>query len=89
MRDFVDAILAVIGAASLNDDEFELVESTSQTYTLALYTEVLLVLDSRESVSNVRDRLGYYFQARGVAITAPAVAGGSKILIGDGLWNCD
>lgn len=87
MRDFVDAILAAIGAASLNDDELELITQESQTYTKALYTEVLLVLDSREAVSNTRDRLGYYFKARGVDIGDTPSAGSSKIYLGDDLCS--
>lgn len=86
MRDFVDAILAFIGSASLNDDEFDLITETSQTYTAALYTEVMLVLDSRESVSSTRDRLTAYFTARGVVVSAPATAQ-SQIFLGAGLCN--
>lgn len=84
MRDFVNAILSFIGSASLNDEEFELITITSQTYTAALYAEIMLVLDSREAVSNTRDRLTAYFTARGVQVTTPSVAN-SKIFIGDGL----
>lgn len=86
MRDFVDAILAFIDSESLNDDEFDLITETSQTYTSALYTEVMLVLDSRESVSSTRDRLTAYFTARGVAVTAPAAAQ-SQIFLGAGLCS--
>ncbi len=43
-----------------------------------------MVLDAREVVSNTRDRLGYYFQARGVTITTPSAAV-SQIYIGSDL----
>lgn len=76
----------MIGAASLNDDEFELIDETSQTYTSALYTQIMLVLDSRESVSNARDRLTAYFKARGVEVTEPS-AGSSRIYLGDDLCS--
>ncbi len=76
----------MIGSASLNDDEYDLIEQTSQSYTSALYAEVMLVLDSREAVSNTRDRLTHYFQARGVAVVAAAV-GKSEIYLGGDLCN--
>ncbi len=41
----------------------------------------MLVLDTRETVSNIRDRLTSYFEARGVSVSEPA-AGSSKILLG-------
>lgn len=86
MRAFVNSILALIGAASLNDEEFELIEQTSQTLTKELYTEIMLVLDSRESVSSTRDRLTFYFKARGVEVTAPSAAK-SEIYLGDTLCS--
>jgi hypothetical protein len=86
MRDFVDAILAFIGTASLNDDEFELIEETAQSYTAELYADMLEVLDEREAISSVRDQLTAYFTARGVEVTASS-AGTSKILIGDDLCS--
>lgn len=76
----------MIGAASLNDEEFELITVEVQAYTAELYTEIMLVLDSREAVSNTRDRLTSYFEARGVEVTEPS-AGVSKIYLGDSL--CD
>jgi hypothetical protein len=74
----------VIGAASLNDEEFEMITIEAQAYTAELYTEVMIVLDSRESVSATRDRLTYYFQARGVQVTEPS-AGISNIFLGSSL----
>jgi hypothetical protein len=67
LRDFIDAILTAIGAESLNDDEFDLITEEEQAYTVGLYTEVLLVLDSREAVSNTRDRLSIFSSPRGVS----------------------
>lgn len=57
-----------------------------QAYTAALYTEIMLVLDSREAVSNTRDRLTSYFAARGVSVTEPS-AGVSKIYVGSDLCS--
>jgi hypothetical protein len=48
---------------------------------------VLLVLDSREAVSSERDRLTFYFKAKGAELSsddAPALDVG-KIFIGDDL----
>lgn len=87
MRDFIDAILTTIAASSLTDEEYsEYITITSQTYTAALYTEILLVLDSREAVSNTRDRLKYFFQARGVEVTTATVAR-SQIYLGADLCS--
>lgn len=81
----IDAILAFIDTASLNDDEFEMITISDLAYTAALYSEILLVLDSRESVSSVRDRLGFYFKARGVEISETPAAGKSQIYLGGSL----
>lgn len=64
-----------------------MITETSQAYTAALYTEVLLVLDSREAVSNARDRLRYYFLARGAELSEATPAGKSKIYLGSDLCS--
>jgi hypothetical protein len=64
-----------------------MIESESQAYTAELYAEVLLVLDSREAVSNTRDRLRYFFLARGVELASSSPAGSSKIYLGDDLCS--
>lgn len=69
MRDFINAIFDFIVTASISDEEFETVESSTQVYSEELYTELLAVIDSRELVSSTRDRLRYYFLAAGVAVT--------------------
>ena len=84
MRAFVDQILDSIGAASLNDEEFELITETVQEFSKALYDEIMLVLDSRETVSNTRDRLTALFTAYGADVTESS-AGSSKIYLGDAL----
>jgi hypothetical protein len=85
MRSFIDGILGVIGAASMSDDEFNMITVGELEYTKELYAEMLIVLDSRESVSSDRDRLGHYFKARGIAIDPPAVASKSQIFVGGSL----
>lgn len=84
MREFVDSILDAIDAASLNDEELELITETEQELTADLYADIMLVLDSRETMSTTRDRLTAYFTAYGVEVSEPA-AGSSKIYLGDPL----
>ena len=81
IRDFLNAILAFIGAASLSDDEFNSLDLEVQTYSVEVYEGLLSVLDSREMVSNTRDRLRYYFLARGVEVQESS-AGMSNIWAG-------
>ena len=83
MRAFLNAILAFIGAESLTDEEFEYCDEqlSSSAYDVATYTALDSVLADRESVSSNRDRLRYYFLARGVAV-GELDQGKSNILIG-------
>lgn len=81
MRDFIDAIFDVIVAASLTDDEFATVTQLAPIYSVGLYTELLAILGSRDLVSNTRDRLRFYFLARGVAVSEKST-GRSNILVG-------
>lgn len=69
MRDFLDAILEFIGTTSLTDSEWGTITVSTEEYSVDVYTELLAVLDSRESVSDTRDRLRYYFLARGVSVS--------------------
>lgn len=84
MRAFIDSILAFISAASLSDLEFETFTVNTPSYSVELYKEMMRVLDAREVVSNTRDQLTFYFQARGVAVVEPS-AGSSNIFIGSPL----
>lgn len=81
MRDFINAILAFIGAASLSDDEFNGLTIESADYDQATYEAVLAVLVARESVSEITDRLANYFKAKGVSITT-GETGKSNIYVG-------
>lgn len=69
----------------MTDDEFELITADTQDYTQELYSEVIAVLDSREAVSATRDRVKFYFQAKGVSVEAAAAAASSNIFFGDEL----
>ncbi len=82
MRDFLDAILSFIGAASLTNDEFTSLTVTVPEYSVANYTALLSVLDAREMVTNTRDKLRYFFLAKGVAVGEAATASKSNIFLG-------
>ena len=82
MRAFIDAIFDAIVAASLSDGEFATVTQDVQIYSLELYNELLAILDARESISNDRDRLRFYFLSRGVDVPESS-NGKSNIYLGD------
>ena len=75
-----------IGATSLTDEEFDALTIEAVNLDVATYEALLAVLDSRELVSNTRDRLRYYYLARGVEV-AEVSAGRSNIFVGAAL--CD
>lgn len=90
MRDFLDAILAFIGAESLTDEEFaysEIDALETQEYSVEVYSALVVVLDARELVSSMRDKLKYYFQARGTEVVAPTAAR-SEIFLGAVIDPC-
>lgn len=84
MRDFLDAILAFIGAESMTDDEYATITSTLPLYDQESYDDLSRILVSRESVSVYHDRLLGYYEARGVDID-PAETGKSNIFLGSTL----
>lgn len=86
MRAFLNAILSFLGAASLTDVEFDALSIETYGYDAATYNALLAVVDGRESVSDARDRLRYFFLAKGIVISESS-SGKSNILIGFGL--CD
>lgn len=83
MRAIFDAILAFIGATSLTDSEFEYCDEqlSDALDSLKNYETLDAVLAARESVSSERDRLRYYYLAKGVAV-GELTKGKSNILIG-------
>ncbi len=86
MRAFLDAVLAFIGATSLTDEEFGFCEGEIDDTSddIANYETLLGVLDLRESVSSMKQRLQYYYLAMGVAVEDPSNAK-TNILIGSAL----
>ena len=81
MRDYINSILAAIGASYLTDDEFDSIDLVIYGMNVETYNTILSVLDSRELVSNTRDRLTYFFLAYGVQVSLPSAAK-SNIFIG-------
>jgi hypothetical protein len=77
----INALFLQIGATSLTDSEFSSLTITVVSLDVLTYEALLAVLTARESVSDSRDRLRYYYLARGVSIpTEPA--GKTNIFIG-------
>lgn len=84
MRDYMNAILQFIGAESLTDEEFGTVSITDINDDLAVYDNLLLILQAREVVSDATSRLLSYFQAKGLNAPAPNNAS-SNIFVGSAL----
>jgi hypothetical protein len=85
LRDFLDAILAFIGATSLTDGEYSSIDQTAMAvsnYNLYCYIQLSNVLISREAISTTTDRLRWFFMSKGVAVPV-ADKGKSNIYIGD------
>lgn len=81
MREFLNAILSVISAESLTDIEFDSIEATTETYDQASYDDLSRILDERESISTLQDRLVAYYKVKGFDVEALDTAK-SEIFIG-------
>jgi hypothetical protein len=84
MRDFLNAILAFIGSESLTDDEFDSVDIDDDENNSEVYNALLLILDGRESVTDMASRLKYYYLAKGVSFASDD-QGKSNVFIGSKL----
>ena len=69
MRNYLNVILNFIGAESLTDSEFATVTATVQALNQATYDDLARILDSRESVSTMQERLLFFYKAKGVELT--------------------
>ena len=88
MREWLNAILAFIGATSLTDQEYSsmnLLNVTINVYNQAAYDELAKVLAGRELVSDMQDRLVGFFKAKGLDSVAPLDVARSEIFIGAAL----
>ena len=74
MRASLNAILALIGSVSLTDEEWELIELEDGASDVEKYDALIVVLDSRDSVSSTKLRLQYYFLAIGAEVSDPSNA---------------
>ncbi len=87
MREILNGVLQAIGAESLTDNEWESIEDTDLAENVARYTALDAILFARESVSTIRDRLRYYYLAKGTEL--PTVASGSSnVLVGLDISGC-
>ena len=84
MRDFIDAILTFIEAATLSDEEFDALTIEAAALDAETYAAIDAVLDSREDISTAKDRLLKYFQAGGVDV-GPIESPKSQIFVGGAL----
>lgn len=81
MRSFLNGILTFIGAESLTDLEYDSITLVDQDYDQATYDALALILENREAISTMQDRLIGYFKAKGVDVAANDT-GKSNIYIG-------
>jgi hypothetical protein len=84
MRDDLNAILSFIGSESLTDDEFDSIDLDGMGDRVAVYQVLLLILESREAVSDTTTRLQNYFLAEGTSISGPPESD-SNIFVGSSL----
>lgn len=85
MRDWLNAILAFIGAESLTDGEYNGINFTKVTngvYDQGAYDELAKILAAREAVSTTQQRLVAFFKAKGTDVE-PVQTGKSNIYLGD------
>lgn len=85
MREWLNAILAFIGATSLTDIEYSsmnLLNVSINVYNQAAYDELAKVLAGRELVSDMQNRLIGFFRAKGLDTVQPLDVAKSEIFIG-------
>ncbi len=81
MREILNAILAFIGSTSLTDGEFDSLDIEDMENASEVYNALLLVLDDRESVTDMALRLKYYYLAKGTSFE-PVSTGKTNIFVG-------
>lgn len=72
MRELLNGVFTFIGAESLTDEEWDILDALdlSSAYDNAAYKALDQTLKDREAVSTMRDKLKAYYTAKGVAVTA-------------------
>lgn len=87
MRDWLNAILAFISVESLTDGEYSGIDTsalTLNTYNQAAYDALAEVLEAREAISTVQEKLVAFFKAKGLDVEENDT-GKSNIYLGDAL----
>ena len=85
MREWLNAILTFIGATSLTDEEYNSINFLNienGVYNQAAYDELAKVLEARESMSTMQERLAGFFRAKGLTELTPLDVAKSEILVG-------
>lgn len=77
LRSDLNGVLDFIGSESLTDDEFEAIEGDISSFSNneEVYTALCQILDGRESVTNMTERLKYYYLAQGVSFAMDGAPG--------------
>lgn len=84
MRAWLNAIFLFIGATSLTDDEYNSINFLDidvNVYNQAVYDELSKILEGRESISDLHDRLVAFFKVKGTDVI-PNYTGKSNIYLG-------
>lgn len=92
LRGFLNYILEFIGSTSLTNDEFNAIVLVNPEfeYNLETYQALVAVLDSREDISDARDRLKSMFESAGVVTEEPVLPEtDSEIVMGGGVEDAD
>lgn len=92
LRGFLNYILEFIGSTSLTNDEFDpiVLVNPEFEYNLETYQALVAVLDSREDISDARDRLKSMFESAGVVTEEPVIEDtDSDIIMGGGVEDAD
>lgn len=85
IREWLDAILAVIAAESLTDTEYQTFDlDMGMVLNQQAYDQLSAVLASRDLVSNTQERLVAFFTAKGIKVV-PADKARSNVWLGSPL----
>jgi hypothetical protein len=84
MRSYFNGVLSFIGAESLTDEEFESIELEDTVDLVANYNTLLVILQAREAVTALTDKLQFYYLALGADVSDP-VNPVSQIFVGASL----
>lgn len=84
MRAWLNSILIFIGATSITDVEYAALNALNlevDNYNQAAYDELSKILEARESVSDLHDKLVAYFKVKGTDVVSNSI-GKSTIYLG-------